>query len=85
MMNNASLESFGDASFALINHPTNQPMHVVSWPTITTRLLDTIHHSNIYTSTNGDVGCVLQVVVLSSDEVTICNFLPSTCIDFITR
>jgi hypothetical protein len=34
----ASLESFGDASFALINHPTNQPMHVVSWPTITTRL-----------------------------------------------
>ncbi len=79
MMNNASLESFGDASFALINHPTNQPMHVVSWPTITIRLLDTIHHSNIYTSTNG------TLVVLSSDEVTIRNFLPSTCIDFITR
>jgi hypothetical protein len=34
MMNNASLESFGDVSFALINHPTNQPMHLISWPTI---------------------------------------------------
>jgi hypothetical protein len=74
MMNNASLESFGDAIFALINHPTNQPMHVVSRPTIDHK---TIRHNNTpfkYLHINKwHVGCVLQVVVLSPMEVPLPN------------
>jgi hypothetical protein len=76
MMNNASLESFGDVSFALINHPMNQPMHLVSWLTIDHKIVKFSTPFKYLHINKWDVGCVLQVVVLSPMEVP----LPNMCL-----
>jgi hypothetical protein len=64
------MESFGDVSFALISHPTNQPMHVVSWPTIDHKIV-TYNTPFKYLHINKwDVGCVVTHASSSTEYVS---------------